>query len=137
MNRSLARVSLAPVALLCWSLAGCLMYMADEFRPAQDAEALSKPAESSAAQVTLTRDPPAGAATGYRVLRMHGTCDRVQLAGISASSEPRHSVQHSTAGNGELDFGIAAFHDGSQSPLHSSLDPSANPTTGRYLKWQR
>jgi hypothetical protein len=129
----------ATAALLLWAVAGCLMYMAEEFVPAQDAEELASPRASSAALITLLWNPPSGdPPVAYRVFfRIHGTADWVQLGEIPASPDPQYTVQHSTLGNGEYDFGVLAVYDSAQSSLHTSLDPSAEPTTGWYLKWQR
>jgi hypothetical protein len=114
------------------------MYVADEFLPAQDAKALQAPTESSAAQITLAWDPSTGEVAGYRVfLRIHGTNDWVLLAQVPADPNPRYTVAHSALRNGEFDFGIVAGYDSGQSPLHTSPDPSASPTKGWYLKWQR
>ena len=131
-------VALSAAALVVLSFGGCLMYLASEFLPEQDAENLAAPTQSSAAQITLAWDPPGGTVLKYRAyFRIHGTTDWVQLAEIPAAPAPEYTVLHSTLGNGEFDFGVIALYDDSQSALHSSLDTSASPTTGWYLMWQR
>jgi len=131
-------VALLAAAVMVLPFGGCLMYLASEFLPEQDAEDLSTPTQSSAAQITLAWDPPGGTVLKYRVyFRIHGTTDWVQLVEIPAAPAPEYTVLHSTLGNGEFDFGVIALYDSSQSALHSSLDASASPTTGWYLKWQR
>lgn len=116
----------------------CLMYMAEEFLPAQDIEQLAKPTESSAAQITLGWDAPSGSPSAYRVyFRIHGQTDWVQLAEILATPSPEYTISWDTLKNGEFDFGIVAVYDATQSGMHTSLDKSASPETGWYLKWQR
>ena len=73
----------------------------------------------------------------YQVyFRIHGTADWVQLGEAPAAPAPQYTVLHTTLGNGEFDFGVIAVYDTSQSSRHTSLDASASPTTGWYLRWQ-
>ncbi len=134
----LARALLA-VSVATSLLVGCLMYMAEEFLPAQDIEQLAKPTESSAAQITLGWDPPSGTApVAYKVyFRIHGQTDWVELAEIPATPSPEYTVAWDTLKNGEFDFGVLAVYDSDESEMHSSLDKTASPETGWYLKWQR
>jgi hypothetical protein len=132
---ALAVLTLLPLLL---TIPGCLMYAASEFMPEQDAEDLGKPTQSSAAQITLAWDPPAGSVVSYRVFfRIHGTAGWVQLADVPASPTPEYTVANATLGNGEFDFGVTAVYASQTSSMHSSLDASADPSTGWYLKWQR
>ncbi len=119
------------------TLSGCLMYMADEFVPAQEAAQHAVAEQSSAPQITLAWDASAGPVQKYRVyFRIHGTTDWVQLAEIGAGPAPSYTVLHTTLGSGEFDFGVTAVYDSNLSSMHSSLDATASPTTGWYLKWQ-
>ncbi len=129
--------ALVAAALLGPFLGGCLMYMADEFVPTKETGEHAVAEPTAASQITLAWDPPAGAIEKYRVyFRIHGTADWVQLAEIPAAPAPEYTVLHSALGSGEFDFGVVAVQSGNQSSLHSSLDATANPTAGWYLKWQ-
>lgn len=117
---------------------GCLMYTAGEFIRGREGAGDAPPMMTSAAQVILAWDPHAGVVQSYRVyFRLHGNEDWVYLGDVSPDPDPQYTVEHSMLGNGEYDFGVTAVIDGAESSLHSSLDPTASPTTGWYLKWKR
>jgi hypothetical protein len=95
---------------------------------------------SDAVQVTLEWDPPASGASQvvtYTVsYRVHGTSTWKTLGTVPASAQPSYTVLRSTTGSGSFDFAVAAVDStGASSPLHTSLDPTADPTTGWYLTW--
>ena len=95
---------------------------------------------TTAAQLTLLWDPPASGASqvasyavGYRI---HGTSTWNTLATIPASPQPSYTVLHSAVGNGSFDFAVSAKDTaGVTSPLHTSLDPTADPSSGWFLTW--
>ncbi len=91
-------------------------------------------------QATLQWDPPASGASqivsyvlSYRV---HGTLSWTTLATVPAVAQPSYLVQHSVTGGGSFDFAVAAvYSDGKTSAIHTSLDPTADPTSGWFLSW--
>lgn len=95
---------------------------------------------STASQITLQWDPPASGASqvvSYTVsYRTHGTSTWNTLAAVPASAQPSYTVLRSAVGSGSFDFAVSAVDStGASSPLHTSLDPTANPTSGWYLTW--
>lgn len=97
---------------------------------------------STAAQVTLQWDPPASGASqvaSYTIsYRIHGTTTWTTLATVPASTQPAYTVLHSAVGNGSFDFAVASIYStGASSPLETSLDPTADPSSGWYLTWGR
>ena len=94
----------------------------------------------TAPQVTLQWDPPAtggSSVTSYIVsFRIHGTSSWTTLATIPAALQPSCTVLYTTVGAGSFDFGVTAVSSsGTDSSLHTSLDPTADPATGWYLNW--
>ena len=95
---------------------------------------------STATQVTLQWNPPATGVSqiaSYAIIyRTHGTSAWNSLATVAASAQPSYVVLRSAIGSGSFDFAVAAVSStGATSPLATSLDPSADPTTGWYLSW--
>ena len=95
---------------------------------------------STATQVTLQWDPPASGASqvvSYTVsYRVHGTTTWNTLGSVPASTQASYTVLRSTTGSGSFDFAVACINSvGASSPLHTSLDPTADPTSGWYLTW--
>jgi hypothetical protein len=88
-------------------------------------------------QVTLAWDPPASPVTSYKVYyRIHETGSWTLLEEIPAVAAPEYTIQHSSFDDGEYDFGVVAVDGGTgESPMHTSLDPTAYPTSGWYLEW--
>jgi|GEM_PF-1893443 len=93
---------------------------------------------TTANQITLQWDPPAASqVVSYTVsYRYHGTSTWITLATIAASPQPAYTVMHSTVGHASFDFAVSATDTaGVTSPLHTSLDPTADPSSGWYLTW--
>ena len=95
-------------------------------------------------RLTLAWDPPLTdipnmptAVASYVVYyRDHGTFDWQVLDEILANENPQYTVEHEQLGDGLYDFAISAITVGGQvSPLHSSLDSSADPISGWYVFW--
>ena len=128
--------SVLALTILVLLLSGCPLYNPAAFiqKQAQPADVLS-----AAAQVTLAWDPPATGPSpvSYTVsYRIHGTSTWNTLATVPASSQPTYTVLRSTVGTGNFDFAVAAVDaNGVSSPLHTSLDPTADPNSGWYLSW--
>ena len=87
--------------------------------------------------VTLAWDPPAGEIAGYRVyVRVHESGDWSLIAELSVDDDPEVELHHADFGNGDFDFGVIAVDpESEESAMHTSLDPTAQPTTGWYLSW--
>jgi hypothetical protein len=103
------------------------------------AKAAPENISTTADQVTLDWDPPDNADTivSYTVsYRLHGTSTWTTLGTSEATSSPFYTVLHSAVGVGEFDFAVSATDSsGNTSSLHSSLDATADPTSGWYLNW--
>jgi len=93
----------------------------------------------TANQIVLQWDPPAQPVAKYDVYyRAHGSGSWTLLAEIPATPAPEYTVAHSTLGNGSWEFGVVAIDaDGNRSQNHTSLDPTAEPVTGWFVKWQQ
>lgn len=118
-------------------LFGCPLYNPAAFIQHQTAP---DDISSIATQATLQWDPPASGASqvvSYTVsYRIHGTSTWNTLATVPASPQPEYMVLRAALGSGSFDFAVAAVDStGALSPLHTSLDPTADPTTGWYLTW--
>jgi hypothetical protein len=118
-------------------LTGCALYDPTAFLKVPGAKAVA--VESSADQIILQWDPPATDVTRYFVVfRMHGEAGWVPLGDIPASPAPEFPVQYAVLGNGDFDFAIIAQNSaGEQSTLHISLDSTAQPSSGWFLRWRK
>ena len=87
--------------------------------------------------VTLAWDPSTSEVSSYKVFyREHGTADWSLFTEIPAQADPTVALHQADFGNGSFDFGVEAVADtGAESPMHSSLDATAQPTSGWYLTW--
>jgi hypothetical protein len=126
---------LLPLAALSLFLFACPLY-----NPAAFVQHGPDDVATLATQLTLAWDPPASGATqivSYNVsYRAHGTTTWRPLGSVPASSQPSFTVLHSLVGNGSFDFAVSAVDStGAVSPLHTSLDPTADPTSGWFLSW--
>lgn len=147
IHKGLARLAsvLLPLTFLSVFLFACPLYnpaafIQHETAPAGQNQTGPDDVLSTAAQITLEWDPPstgASSVASYAVsYRVHGASSWTVLATVPASSQPSYSVLHSAIGDGSYDFAVAAVDStGTSSPLHTSLDPTADPTTGWYLTW--
>lgn len=95
-------------------------------------------------QLTLAWDPPAtdipGSSTEitrYQIFyREHDSHHWIPLDEVKASRHPQYTIAHDSLKDGLYDFAIRAITvDGLFSPLHTSLDPSADPISGWYVFW--
>jgi len=95
-------------------------------------------------ELTLAWDPPLTdipnrltEVTKYQIYcRRHGASEWEMLGEVPASSRPEYRVEHDRLGDGLYDFAIRAItRDGLASPLHTSLDNSADPVSGWYVFW--
>ncbi len=126
---------LLPLFLL--SLFGCPLYNPAAFiEHKTDPDAIS----SKSTQATLQWNQPVSGGSqvvSYTVsYRLHGSSTWILLATVPASSQPSFTVLRSVVGAGDFDFAVAAVDSiGTESPLHTSLDPTANPATGWFLSW--
>jgi hypothetical protein len=87
--------------------------------------------------VTVAWDPPAGDVASYKLFyRVHESGTWTLVTEIPAQSDPSVTLSHTDFGNGSFDFGVVAVADGgAESPMHTSLDNTAQPTSGWYLIW--
>ena len=96
--------------------------------------------------ITLTEDPftiawnASGEAdiVGYSVfIRTFGAEDWLLLESIEASETTTLTIEPSEIDAGEWEFGVLEVDtEGTESAIHSSLDPNAIPTSGWYLEWR-
>lgn len=121
---------------VCLLLCGCGW---PTFKPAEYIQIIHK-----SAQLTLAWHPPLTDITGrptevgsYRIYyREHGTFYWYVLDEAPASENPQYTVEHEQIGNGRYDFAVSSVTVGWQvSPVHSSLDSSADPMSGWYVFW--
>ncbi len=120
----------------CLFLSGCGL---PTFKLAEYNQVMQK-----SAQLTLAWDPPLTDITGmptevdsYRIYyREHGTFYWRILGEAPANENPQYTVEHEQLGDGLYDFAVRAVTvSGQVSPLHSSLDSSADPMSGWYVFW--
>jgi hypothetical protein len=138
--------------LLLLPMIGCPMYTAVGFKYAEASDGGgdgqtegTDPGEIEVTEetVTLAWDAPSPDIDYYRVLfRIHGAVPAASWLvldeNLSAAPSPEYTVNNADIGNGIFDFGVVAKDleaDTEESALHSSLDVTAQPTTGWYLIW--
>ncbi len=129
------------VTVIAFQFSGCSLPDLGSFTKDSDSgetKAVQKQITWSADQLTLQWDPPAQAVTNYNVYyRAHGTSTWLSFGQIAAVPQPEYSVQHSKLGNGTFDFAVVAKNaEGDVSDYHTSLDSTADPSTGWYISWQ-
>ena len=85
---------------------------------------------------TLAWDSGAEPVSSYRVYtRPHGGTDWTPLA--SGLADASVTVTVAMLAYGVYEFAVSAVAgDGTESDLHTSLDPTADPESGWYLSWQ-
>jgi hypothetical protein len=95
-------------------------------------------------QLTLAWDPPLTDIPGmsteiatYQVFyQEHGSGCWILLDEVPADRHPRFTIAHDRLKDGLYDFAIRSVTvDGRLSPLHTSLDSSADPISGWYVFW--
>jgi hypothetical protein len=93
---------------------------------------------TAALSVTLAWDPPASTITGYRVYyRTHDQGAWMPLGDVAPSAQPVYVVDYPGLGNGDFDFAVKALNGTAESGIHTSLDGTAMPAQGWYLRWGR
>lgn len=102
------------------------------------------PISVSAERITLAWDPPPGrhpvpamAIGSYRIyVAAHNSGAWRWLGEAPASEHPQYSVEHDDVGDGFFDFAVSAVNQlGQESDRHSSLDFTASPVGGWYIRW--
>lgn len=131
---------LAVLALLLAGSSGCSLLMLgnlDGAAGASDPEGGHEAILYSGAQLTLAWDPPPSPVDAYRLYyRIHGAAAWALLDELPASAQPECTIEHAVLGDGEFDFGVVAVdEDEGDSPMHTSLDDTAQPECGWYLRW--
>jgi hypothetical protein len=94
----------------------------------------------SADNIVLQWDASAGDVASYSVYyRTHGTSNWILLGDAGAAPPPQYGVPYAAMpGNGKYDFAVVAVGgSGQKSSYHTSLDPTASPSTGWYVSWQK
>jgi hypothetical protein len=95
-------------------------------------------------QLTLAWDPPLTDIPGmsteiatYQVFyKEHSSNIWILLGEVQASRQPQYTIDHDRLKDGLYDFAIRATAvSGQVSPLHTSLDSSADPISGWYVFW--
>lgn len=127
--------ALTALTLAVLGTSGCSLFMLGNLGGSKqdDPEAIPFSGE----QLTLAWDPPPSAVVSYRLsYRIHGTSAWSLLAEIAAAASPEYTIDHAELGDGEFDFGVVAVaEDEAQSAMHTSLDRTAQPECGWYLRW--
>jgi hypothetical protein len=131
------RLLLATCALVAFSVAGCVLPDYGAFLKASAAP-LAGSVTVTSSQITLQWDPPPEAVSTYRVYsRTHGGSQWTLLGEAPAASQPEYTIQQTTVGKGEFDFAVVAVDlGGVSSEFHTSLDATADPTSGWYVVWK-
>ena len=118
---------------------GCSWFDWIEFKPAVSLQIVH-----TSAQLTLAWDPPVtdiprspSEVGSYRIYcRDRGTLYWRYLGEVEADLHPQHTISHDTLGDGLYEFAVQAVTiEGRVSPLHTSLDSSADPISGWYAFW--
>ena len=125
--------------LLVGFLSGCVLYDPTAFLKGTAPTAKAVMVESSADQIVLQWDPPASAVAKYLVsFRIHGDTSWVPLGEVPALPAPEFPVLYTNLGDGDFDFAITAENAaGEKSNVHISLDPTAQPPSGWFLRWRK
>jgi hypothetical protein len=128
----------ATFAVLLLFANGCAVYFADEFIE-HDLQAASLPARVVRSdQAVLAWDPPAEEVEHYDLYyRIRGESDWVLLDTVPATPNPQYTISYEDFGDGEYEFGVVAIYGTAESEMHTSMDSTASPRTGWYLRWQQ
>jgi hypothetical protein len=141
-------ISISIRLLLIFALAlpgmGCSLLFANWLGKAAGSDSAADPAGCAELylvtnpEVTLAWDPPPSEVAAYKLYyRDHGAASWTFLAELPAAETPQFTLTHSSFGDGEFDFGVVAVGAGpAESPMHTSLDTTAYPDSGWYLRWE-
>jgi hypothetical protein len=141
-------ISISIRLLLIFALAlpgmGCSLLFANWLGKAAGSDSAADPAGCAELclvtnpEVTLAWDPSSSEVAAYKLYyRDHGAAGWTFLAELPAAETPQFSLTHSNFGDGDFDFGVVAVSTAAaESPMHTSLDPTAYPDSGWYLRWE-
>ncbi len=94
--------------------------------------------------LTIEWDPATGVTPGnplypqsYKIyFSEFGKSNWILLGSVNSSNNPYFTVKHSDVGDGAYVFAVRTVSvGGGQSPLHTSLDYTADPISGWYVWW--
>ena len=150
-NRFLLKAAFFAMATALLSISGCSLLLMSQWKQGSGTSSGTGTGEGSGEEagsgftqyaienetVTVAWDPPAGDVVSYKLFyRLHETGTWSLVAEVPAQSDPSITLNHADFGNGSFDFGVVAVADGgAESPMHTSLDNTAQPTSGWYLIW--
>jgi len=138
-SRRSIHIHIAGILVIAALLAGngCSLLMLGNLGSADPAAAEPEAIDFTGAELTLAWDPPASEVASYRLFyRLHGASAWILLNEVGAAPAPECTVDHAEVGDGEFDFGVVAVaEDEAQSQMHTSLDDTAQPECGWYLRW--
>lgn len=67
--------------------------------------------------------------------KAHGSPNWTSMILLTKITEAEATINHNKLGDGSWDFGVSAVVNNTESEIHSSMDHSASPETGWYIKW--
>jgi len=92
----------------------------------------------SGEQFTLSWNAPQSAPQKYIVCyRPHGASENSWID-LGETADVSFNVMYESIGkNGEYDFAVFAINEDGEKYEHMSLDPTAEPPTGWFIRWTR
>jgi hypothetical protein len=128
------------ITTLFISASGCSLYLLqnlDATGSTPDPESGAEMVLCCSEELTLAWDPPASEIANYKIYyRSHGSGTWIMFDEIPADDDPEYTLFHADFGNGEYDFGVVAVDaETEESAMHTSLDATAQPSSGWYLSW--
>jgi hypothetical protein len=84
---------------------------------------------------TLAWDPIQSADAYKLYYRNHGESAWIELDEISAVSGPEFAINTGILSYGTYEFAVSTVIDGVESDLHTSLDETADPSSGWFINW--
>ena len=136
IGRSIFIASILVIGTVFALFSGCAMYDPNTFGEFV-INGQSIAIQSKQDTVTIAWDPPATPVEAYRIYyREHGDVMWIPLDEITATGSPEYVLHIADFGAGTYDFGVSSVDPSDQeSDIHTSLDITADPTTGWYLEW--
>ena len=124
------------IGLIGAVLSGCAMYdpgVFEEVKPGGEVRMKT----SIESEITLEWSPSSSSVKSYRIYyRDHGAVFWIFLDEIPEIAAPQYTININDIGAGSYDFGVSAVGlDDQESGLHTSLDVTADPSTGWFLSW--